>query len=141
MNRREAYSQVISTLILTTVVLVVGGGVWFFSQNSAVIIADQYVDGVIDLMDEISERFIVEFVGYDGVNLRVWVYNHGEVDVKVDIYADVAGLASDSSLDNEIESAGLLDVYLDLGAISGEVVKIKVVSRRGNYAHYTYLAS
>ena len=127
-------------MILTTVVLVIGGSIWFFAHNAATITADQYVGGIIDIMDEISERFTVELVGYDGVNLRVWVYNYGEVDAEVDIYADVAGLASDSSFDNEIMSGELLDVILHLEGISGEIVTIRVVSRRGNYAHYKYLA-
>jgi len=140
-NNGKAFSPVISSMILTTVVLVIGGSIWFFSHNTSTIIADQYVDGIIDIMDEISERFTVELVGYDGVNfLRVWVYNYGEVEVKVDIYADVAGLASGSSFDNEIMSGELLDVSFSLGEISGNVVIIKVVSRRGNYAHYQYLA-
>lgn len=127
-------------MILTTVVLVIGGSIWFFSNNASTIIADQYVDGIIDIMDEISERFTVELVGYDGVDqLRVCVYNYGEVDVKVDIYA-VSGLVSDSSFGNEIMSGEIFDVCIVLDGISGEVVTIKVVSRRGNYAHYKYLA-
>ena len=139
-NRRRAFSTVITTMILTTVVLVIGGSIWFYSNNAATIVADQYVVGIIDIMDEISERFTVELVGYDGVNLlRVWVYNYGEVDAEVDIYA-VSGLASDSSFDNEIMSGELLDVSLSLGEISGEIVTINVVSRRGNFAHYKYLA-
>lgn len=141
LNARKAIAPVISSLIITTVVLAIGGVIWFFSQNATIIVADQYVDGVIDIMDEISERFTVEFVGYDGVEsqLRVWVYNYGEVDTEVDIYA-VSGLVSDSSFENEIMSGENLDVCLDLAGISGEVVTIKVVSRRGNYAHYQYLA-
>lgn len=127
-------------MILTTVVLVIGGSVWFFAHNASTITADQYVDGVIDIMDEISERFTVELVGYDGVDLlRVWVYNYGEVDVKIDVYA-VSGPVSKSSFDNEIISGELFDVSFSLGEISGEIVTIKVVSRRGNYAHYKYLA-
>jgi len=140
-NRRKAFSSVISSMILTTTVLVIGGSVWFFAHNASTITADQYVDGVIDLMEEISERFTVEIVCYDGVNLlRVWVYNYGEVDAEVDIYADVAGIASDSSFDNEIISGELFDVSFTLGEISGEIVTIRVVSRRGNHAHYQYLA-
>lgn len=127
-------------MILTTVVLVVGGSIWFFSNNAATIVANQYVDGIIDIMDEISERFAVELVGYDGVNiLTVWVHNYGEVDVKVDIYA-VSGLVSDSNFNNSIISGELLDVSLSLSEISGEIVAIRVVSRRGNYEHYRYLA-
>jgi len=140
-NTRKASSTVISSMILTTVVLVIGGAIWFYSNNASTIVADQYVDGIIDIMDEISERFTVEHVGYDGVVdlLRVWVYNYGEVDAEVDIYA-VSGLASDSSFDNEIMSGELLDISFSLGEISGEIVTIKIMSRRGNYAHYQYLA-
>lgn len=126
-------------MILTTAVLVIGGSIWFFAHNASTITADRYVDGIIDIMYEISERFTVELVGYDGVNLRVWVYNYGEVDAEVDIYA-VSGLESDSSFDNEIMSGELLYVYLYLEGISGEIVTIRVVSRKGNYAHYKYLA-
>jgi len=136
---RKASSTVISSMILTTVVLVVGGAIWFFSNNAATIIADQYVDGIIDIMDEISERFTVEIVGYDGANLTVWLHNYGEVDVKVDIYA-VSGLVPESSFNNSIMSGELFNVSLGLGEISGEIVAITVVSRRGNYAHYRYLA-
>jgi len=138
--KRRAYSPVIAALILSASVLVVGGLVWSFSQGATIIIAEDYVSGVNDLVDEISERFIIEQVAHTGTQVRVWLYNYGEIEVVVDVYADVDGGASGSILEVEVAPQGFVEVDIELAVASGEEVAVKAVSRRGNNAHFRYIA-
>lgn len=139
-SRKRGTSPVIASVLLSAVVLSVGVSVWFYCQSASTAIANDYVEGVIGLIGEISERFTVERVGYDGASLRVWIYNYGEVGVVVDVYADVTSVASDPYIGKEAPSGALVDVYLDLVDVSGCVVIVKVVSRRGNRVCYRYFA-
>lgn len=58
-------SPVISAVILSAVVLAVGGAIWAFSQGAMTITAEDYAEGVVNMTDVISERFIIEMVSYD----------------------------------------------------------------------------
>jgi len=133
---RRAVSSVLSALLLSAVVIAVGGSIWAFSQGAMTITAEDYVESVINMTDTISERFIIEHVGYVSVNLSVWVFNYGDVDIefKVEVGnntwpADWRGLASKD----------MVRVGLDgFSPVSGEW-NIRVYSRRGNDAHYRFI--
>ncbi len=135
--RRRAFSQVISALILSAVVLAVGGAVWAFSQGAMTLVAEDYVEDVIELTDIISERFIIEQVGYVSSELSVWVFNYGDVDIefKVEIGVDTwpedwKGLASKDM------------VRVGLGVFSpasGVELNIKAYSQRSNDAFYRFI--
>ncbi|MDH5744768.1 MAG: hypothetical protein OEZ52_14590 [Candidatus Aminicenantes bacterium] len=139
-NGRRAYSPVITAIILSAVVLAVGGAVWSFSQGAMTVTADDYIDGVNDLIDTISERFVIEHVANSETQIRVWVYNYGEVAIVVDVYVDIDGGESNSVKDIEVESKDIYEVIIDFSSIQvDKEVAIKTVSRRGNNAYYRYL--
>lgn len=104
------------------------------------VIAIDYINSIDDLIEELSERFIVEHVNHSGTHVSIWVYNYGTIPVVVDVYVDIDGGASGQSLDIEMPSQGLIDVCIELVITKGDEVAVKAVSRRGNNAYYRYLA-
>ena len=136
---RRAISPVIAALMLSAVVLAVGGAVWAFSQGAMTVVAEGYVEGINVLIDEISERFIVEHVAHNDTHVRVWVYNYGEVGIVVGVYADIEGGESESSMGVGVGPQGLVEVCINLVVSVDDYVAIKAVSRRGNNAYYRYM--
>ena len=135
--RRRAYSPVISALILSAVTLAVGGSIWAFSQGAMTITAEDYAESVIKMTDTISERFIIEQVGYVSGELTVWVFNYGDGDIefKVEIGFDTwpvdwIGLAS-----KDMVSVPLTG----FSPASGVELNIRMYSRRGNDAYYRFI--
>jgi len=108
-------------------------------QSATTIIADDYVKGVMDLMDEGIERFTIEHVGYSSSNhtLQVWIYNYGDNDIIVDVYVNVIGGAFGSKMENNVSSKAIIKVPISITIASGSEVAIKAASRRGNNAYYT----
>ena len=138
-SRSGAFSVVISAVILSAVIMAVGGAIWAFSQGAMTITAEDYAESLINMTDVISERFIVEHVANDSSHIIVWVYNYGEVDIVIDIYIDIVGGSSNSSLDVGVDPKGLVEVDIPLSFTSGDEVAVKAVSRRGKNAYYRYI--
>lgn len=141
-SRRRAFSPVISALILSAVVLAVGGAIWAFSQGATTVIAGDYVDGIANLMEVISERFIIEHVSYDDINdiLHVWVYNYGDVNIEVKVNVEIVTEPESSDEWIEVISKDLKHVQLmDFSATSGNELNIKVYSRRDRHVYYRFL--
>ena len=140
---RSGISPVISSLILSAAVLSIGGLIWSFSLGASTTTADIYVNDTLDMLNEMKERFDVENVSYDTTvdELRIWVYNYGEVDINVDIYASLNSTISRLSQSNFIVAGNTTQVDIDFTSdpISPqEQVAIKVYSRRQNVAYYTF---
>ena len=136
---RRAFSPVLSAIIISAVVLAVGGAIWAFSQGAMTIAAEDYAEAVINMTDTISERFIVEQVCYIETTLSIWIYNYGQVDIVVDVYADVDEGESGSSMNHDIPSGAFEKAEINLVQLSGKEVAIKVISRRDNNAFYRYI--
>jgi len=141
LSNRRAYSPVIAAVILSTVVLSIGGVIWFFSQGSMTITAEDYAESLMNMTDVISGRFIIEHVANDSSHIFVWVYNYGEVDIVIDVYVDIEGGSSNSSLNVGIASQGLAKVDIALSFTPGDEVAVKAMSRRDNNAYYRYIVS
>ncbi len=142
MNRR-ALSEVISSIILSGVVLIVGGALWSYSLGAATVMTDDYVNGTLSLVDELTERFTVEWanVSDTGDALTVWVYNYGGVDITVDVYATVDDDTSSSTLGTPITSGAIASVGLSFAGdpiLENDVVSVQAYSRRQNSAYYTH---
>jgi len=138
---RRAYSPVIAALILSAVVLSVGGAVWAYSQGSMTIIAEDYIEGINELKDTISERFTIEHVANTSTQILVWIYNYGEVAIVVDVYVDIDGGESNSVMNVDVGPDDFVEVVIVFSAIQdNDEVAVKAVSRRGNNAYYRYLA-
>ncbi len=101
------------------------------------IIAEDYAEGVIDMTDTISERFIIEQVGYVSNDLHVWVFNYGTVDIEFKVEAggytwpvDWIGLASKDMVPVQLTG---------FSPDSGVELNIRMYSRRGNDAYYRFI--
>ena len=148
MRKRRALSPVIATIILSAVVIAIGGAIWSYASGASTVIANNYVNGTMDLMNEIVERFVVEHATNtsDGSNMSIWVYNYGDVDIVVDVYANATHFNSStysysSNFTNTVTSGSLveIEVHFSAGALElGDTVSVKVHSRRQNNAYYKY---
>ena len=138
-TRRRAFSTVLSVVIISAVVLAVGGAIWAFAQGAMTITAEDYAEAVINMTDTISERFIIEHVGYVSDiddDLYVWVFNYGDVDIefKVEIGDDTWPVAWKGLASKEMDSVGLGVFSPDPGELN-----IKAYSKRGNNAFYRFI--
>jgi hypothetical protein len=143
MRKRAALSEVISSIILSGVVLAVGGALWSYSLGASTVMTDDYVNGTLSLVDELTERFTVEWanVSDTGEALTVWVFNYGDVDITVDVYATVDDDTSSSVLGTPITSGAIAPVDLSFAGdpiLENDVVSVQVYSRRQNSAYYTF---
>ncbi len=147
-RRRRALSPVIATIILSAVVIAIGGAIWSYASGASIVIANDYVNGTMDLKNEIVERFIVEHATNtsDGSNMSIWIYNYGDVDIIVDVYANATHVNSStysfcSNLTNSVPAGSLveIEIHFTSGALEpGDTVAVKVHSRRQNNAYYKY---
>ena len=146
MIERKALSPVISTVILSAVVLAIGGSIWSYSAGAATVIADGYVNDTLDLVNEVTERFMIEHVSYDSTpnDLTVWVYNYGDQVITIDLYATVNSVASgefeDSTLETVIGKGETEEIVIELSLSvdTDDEVSLKAHSRRQNNAYETY---
>ena len=141
-DQRRALSPVIATIIISAAVLTIGGGLWAFAQGASTVIAEDYVNGTLSLVDEITERYIIEWMSCstNGDTFTVWVYNYGDVDIMVNVQVDVDDDNHGSFNDKEIVAGTCEDIAVPFGdpLQTGDEVSIKVYSRRQNIAYQTY---
>jgi flagellin-like protein len=143
-TNRRGISPVIATIILSAVVVTVGGAVWSYAQGAASVMASDYVNSTMSIMKEVTERFIVEHVSNNtsGTSLYVWIDNYGDVDITVDVYANVtsSGICYSTNLNNPLEIAarGFAKATINIEATGGDEIAIKVYSRRQNNAYFKY---
>jgi flagellin-like protein len=142
LTKRRGMSPVISSIILTAMVMAIGGAIWSYAQGASSIVADDYVDGVMELLETTAERFTVELVSNNSgcTVLRVWIFNYGDVNVSVDVYANIGESSYSTDLEDPVvvESGALVCANVTVAAVSGDEVGIKVHSRRQNNAYYVY---
>jgi len=143
---RKALSPVISTVILSAVVLAIGGSIWSYSAGAATVIANGYVNDTLELVNEVTERFVIEHVSYDSTpnDLTVWVYNYGDQVITIDLYVTVNSVASgefeDSTLETVIGKGETEEIVIELSLSvdTDDEVSLKAHSRRQNNAYETY---
>ena len=142
--KRRGLSPVIATIILSAVVIAVGSMVWSYAQGASSVIVSDYTNGTLDLLNEITERFTVEHVtnNSQGDTLTIWIYNYGEVDVVLDVYA-VGNNTENNTLGTTILAGNLthVQVFFTVDTMDkNEVVMITVYSRRQNVVYSKYVA-
>ena len=143
-KRRMGLTPVISAVILTAAVLTIGGGLWYYSIGATSVIANNYVNDTLSLVNDIIERYDIEHANYRSENdsLKVWIYNYGEVDIVVDVYVTANSTINKSQLGVEIATGNIGTVSFDFSSnpLSSETtVAIKAHSRRQNNAYWTYI--
>ena len=143
-HKRKGVSPVISTVILSAVVITIGGALWSYTQSATTVIANDYIDGVMELMKTALERFTVEYIcnNSDGTVLHVWIYNYGDVNVTADVYAYIGNQTYSTDFNDPftINSGALGCANVTVSTLSsGDQVAVKVHSRRQNNAYETYV--
>ena len=141
MIKRKALSPVISSLILSAAVIAIGGGLWSYSAGAATVIADSYVNDTMELVNEVTERFVVEHVTIDVEKdtLSVWVYNYGSQKINVDVYVKDGDTVIGSTLGTVIDKGDTSEILIDITQrASDDEVSIIVYSRSQNNAYKTY---
>ena len=141
-KRKRGVSPVISSIILTAMVIAIGGAIWSYAQGASTVVADDYVDGVMELLETAAERFTVELVSNNSNRtvLQVWIYNYGDVNVSLDVYAHIGENTYSTDLMDPVVvgSGALVCANVTVAAGSGDEVGIKVHSRRQNNAYSIY---
>ena len=142
-RKRRALSPVIATIILSAVVIAIGGGIWSYASGASTVIANNYIDGVLELMEETAERFTVELVtnNSDCTELYVWIYNYGDYNVSADVYVNNGTHQFTTNVSSPLLIPVGESVYANVNvtASSGVSLAVKVHSRRSNNAFYTYI--
>jgi hypothetical protein len=142
---RKALSPVISSLILSAAVITIGGSIWGYAMSASTMVAESYVNDTLELVNEVTERFVVEHVSYDSGTdeLSVWIYNYGDQKIIVDTYANIT-TSSTSFMDTEsgtvLQKGESVEVIISVSGTvaSGDKASIKVHSRRQNNAYKVY---
>ena len=141
-RKRRALSPVIATVIITGVVLAIGSGLWGFALSASSAMADDYVNGTLNLLYEITERFTVEHVSNssNGDALLVWVYNYGPVNITVAVNAEVNDGNNGSITDQGILAGEIKEIQIPFpdNLEQGDEIAVKVYSKRQNNAYYIY---
>jgi len=141
-SKSWALSPVISAVIISAVVLACGGAVWAFSQGAMTITAEDYAEDMIEMTDTISERFIIEHVGYVSgeSDLHVWVFNYGDVDIEFKVQIGTLTHPVDPDDWISLASKDMFSVRLEeFSPASGVELNIRMYSRRGNNAFYRFI--
>ena len=146
LNRKTGIAPVISSVILTADVLTIGCGLWYYSLGATSVIADNYVHDNLELVDDIIERFDIEHASYrsDNDSLKVWIFNHGEVDITVDVYVTANSTINLSKFEVNVTSGKIGTVTFDFTSNpldSDTSIAIKAHSRRQNDAYKTYIVT
>lgn len=141
-NRRKAISPVVSTIILSAAVIVVGGSIWNYAHGASSVVASNYVNDTMDLVAQVTERFIVENVSNntDCTVLTICIYNYGNFKIKADVYVSIDGNLYTSDFNNPviIEPGYRAKLRINITAEKGDSIGIQVHSRRQNDAYFTY---
>ena len=145
MIERKALSPVISSLILSAAVIAIGGSIWSFSMGASTVIAEGYVEDTLELVNEVTERFIVEHVCYDSGTdtLNITVYNYGDQQITVDAYANITTTTTSfmETYYGKVIQKGestRIDISVSGTVDSGDKASIKIHSRRQNNAYKVY---
>jgi len=145
MIERKALSPVISSLILSAAVIAIGGSIWSFSMGASTVIAEGYVNDTLELVNEVTERFIVEHVCYDSGTdtLNITVYNYGDQQITVDAYANITTTTTSfmETYYGKVIQKGestRIDISVSGTVDSGDKASIKIHSRRQNNAYKVY---
>ncbi|MBN2334421.1 hypothetical protein JXL21_02600 [Candidatus Bathyarchaeota archaeon] len=105
--------------------------------------ATDYVNDTLDLINEITERFTIEYVtnNTDCSSLNITVYNYGNVNVTLDLYVYVNGAQYNSDFENPLTVPTGERAYriIAIEGEKGESVGINAHSRRQNNDFYTYV--
>ena len=142
-KKRRGLSPVVSAIIMSAAVVTVGSMLWSYTQGASTTIANDYINDVTELVNDVTERFTVEYVtnNSDCTVLHVWIYNYGKTNVTADVYVsnNETTYSSDTGNPYYITDGESICANITVAFQSADEVMIKVHSRRQNNAYATYL--
>ena len=138
LTEKRAISSVISTVLLSAAVLVVGGMIWNYSNGASSVIASDYYEDSMEIINQIEERIMFEHVTNNSTHITIYLYNYGDVDVQADVYANTSSTDFDDPL--TIPSKESSFVIIPLACSSGDNIALSVYTRRQNIVYYSYIA-
>lgn len=140
---RNALSSVISSLLLSAAVLAVGGMVWNYANGATSVMATQYHEESMDLVKQLQERYVVEHITNNSTHITLWVYNYGQVDIEVVVYANNDGSIYSTDQNNPllISSGSNAQAIISIPTNEGDGIGINIYSRRQNNVYYSYIAN
>ena len=141
-RRRYALSSVISSIILSAAVLVVGGMMWNYASGASSVMASQYHNDSQELVKQLQERYMVEHITNNSTYITLWIYNYGDVDIDLVVYANNNGTIYSTDQNNPIPVTSKSNAQATISATSseGDNIGINVYSRRQNNVYYSYIA-
>ena len=120
-----------STILLTSMVITIGIVTWAYARSSTTITAQDYIDGTIEQISYIEERFTIEHIYYKEGELNIFIYNYGPVDVVIDTYISYSNNNQQTDLGNSIKSKSGVLIKFTVNKNAG-IVNIKCHSWRSN---------
>lgn len=126
---------------MAAMVLVIGASVWSFATSASSIISTNYYEEVMESVEKVKERFVIENTGVDNATntLRIWIYNYGPIDLTIDLIRVTGGNnISSQSVNISISADEFKLITLEPTEISlmrGLSVTIELRSSRGNKAY------
>jgi len=136
-RKRRGLSEVMSTIILTGMVITIGVVTWGYASGSTTITAQDYIDGTMEQISYIEERFTIERIYYKDGELNIFIYNYGPVDVVIDTYLNYSNNSQQTDLGNSIAAKTGDLVKFTVNQNAG-IVNIKCHSWRSNDAIAQY---
>jgi hypothetical protein len=125
-------------------VMMIGGLVWNYSMGASTLSAEDYVNDTMSLVNEVTERFMIEHVTKSdiGDTLKIWVFNYGDVSIVIDVYVEVSdgnfGSLTETFVDNQESKLIEVDFTSD-NLDDGDYLVVRIVSRRQNYVYNNYI--
>ena len=141
MIKRAGLSPVIASIILSSMVLLIGAGVWTYSNSAASVIASDYANDTVEMVNTIQERFTIEHASFDNSTyvLSLWIYNYGDVGVNINSRITINGTDYENN-SISLDADEYKEVTFSVGTTLevNEDVIIYVLSTRGNFKRETY---
>jgi hypothetical protein len=125
-------------------VMMIGGLVWNYSMGASTLSAEDYVNDTMSLVNEVTERFMIEHVTKSdiGDTLKIWVFNYGDVSIVIDVYVEVSdgnfGSLTETFVDSQESKLIEVDFTSD-NLDDGDYLVVRIVSRRQNYVYNNYI--
>ena len=123
---------------MAAMVLVIGASVWSFATGASSVISTNYYEEVMESVEKIKERFIIENTGVDNASntLNIWIYNYGPIDLTIDLIRVTGGNNISLHYDSISVSADEFKLITleptQISLMRGLSVTIEVRSNRGN---------
>jgi archaellum component FlaF (FlaF/FlaG flagellin family) len=141
-KKKKGLSSVVSAIILAAAVLVVGGVIWDYANGATSVVATQYYEDSMNLVNELTERYTIEHATNNATHLTVWIYNYGETDIEALVYATKNNntYSPDTQDPIPISTQSIVNSTITIPLSSGDRVGIKVYTVRQNNVFYSYIA-